>query len=154
MTWLDDAKQAILESSSQSSIYIGADSIRYKKRGEWYAKYTVVVIVHIDSRHGCKLFHNSFVERDYGFKHDCRARMMREAQAAIDVGLEIRDFIGHNNPRHIQIHLDINPCEEHASSVAVKEALGWAVGLGFDAKVKPDSWASTHAADWAVRHLN
>ncbi len=37
----------------------------------------------------------------------------------------------------------------------LKEALGWVRGsLGLDAKIKPSSFAATHAADHAVRHLN
>jgi predicted RNase H-related nuclease YkuK (DUF458 family) len=40
----------------------------------------------------------------------------------------------------------------YKSNVAVKEALGYVKGtLGIDAKIKPDSFAATHAADHVVR---
>jgi predicted RNase H-related nuclease YkuK (DUF458 family) len=53
----------------------------------------------------------------------------------------------------MEVHLDINPNPKHKSSIAVKEALGWVKGsLGIDAKIKPDSFAATHAADHVVRH--
>lgn len=145
----EEAKQAILNSSPQSSVYIGCDSIRYKKKGDWYAKYSTVVIVHMDSKKGCKLFHNSVDMRDFG---NLKQRLMTEVQLAVDAATAILDVLGE---RHMELHLDINPNPKHKSNVAVKEALGWVKGsLNIDAKIKPASFAATHAADHAVRHLN
>ena len=163
--WLDKAIEAIKASTPESAVYIGCDSIRFPKRvktpagkflTEWYARYSVVVVLHnnVDSvSRGCSLFHNTFVERDYGGYSNLRPRMMREAQEAIDVGIYIREALGESDTRSIQVHLDINPQEEHKSSVAVREALGWARGMGLDAKVKPEAWAATHAADHVARYL-
>lgn len=146
---IEQAKAAILESSEQSSIYIGCDSIRFHKNEQWYAKYSTVVIVHMDSKHGCKLFHESIDMPDYG---NLKQRLLMEVQMAVSVATEIIEIIGN---RHMEIHLDINPNPKHKSSIAVKEALGWVKGsLGLDAKIKPSSFAATHAADHAVRHLN
>lgn len=147
--WIDDAKAAILESSQNSSVYIGADSIRHKKNGQWYAKYSTVIVVHMDSKRGCKLFHNSVDMPDYG---NLRQRLLNEVMYAIEAATEIIDHLG---DRHLEIHLDVNPDPKHKSSVAVKEALGYVKGtLGLDAKIKPASFAATHAADHAVRHLH
>ena len=145
----DDAKKAILESSPQSSVYVGCDSIRYKKNGDWYAKYSTVIIVHMDSKKGCRLFHDSIDMRDFG---NLKQRLLTEVQLAVDAATEIVEVIG---DRHLELHIDINPDPRHKSNVAVKEALGWVRGsLGFDAKIKPHSFAATHAADHAVRHLH
>lgn len=148
-----NAKQAIIESSQESSVYIGADSIRYKKKNkktgenEWWAKHCVVVVVHTDTKKGCKLFHRVFDERDFG---GIKQRMLTEVNYATQCASEIVDVIGN---RSFQIHLDINPDPRHKSSVAVKEALGWVKGMfGIDAMIKPQSWAATHAADHVVRH--
>lgn len=146
---IEEAKQAIRESSSESSVYIGCDSIRFKKNKTWYAKYSTVIIVHMDSKHGCRLFHESIDMPDYG---NLKQRLLTEVQMAVSTATEILDVLG---KRHMEIHLDINPNPAHKSSVAVKEALGWVKGsLGLDAKIKPSSFAATHAADHAVRHLN
>lgn len=146
---IEEAKQAILDSSPESSVYIGCDSIRFKKNKMWYAKYSTVVIVHMDSKHGCKLFHDSVDMPDYG---NLKQRLLTEVQMAVTTATEIIDVLGN---RHMEIHLDINPDPKHKSSVAVREALGWVKGsLGLDAKIKPSSFAATHAADHAVRHLN
>ena len=146
---IEEAKQAILDSSKESSVYIGCDSIRFRKNKQWYAKYSTVIIVHMDSKRGCKLFHSSTDMPDYG---NLKQRLLTEVQMAVSTATEIIDVIG---DRHMEIHLDINPNPKHKSSVAVKEALGWVKGsLGLDAKIKPSSFAATHAADHAVRHLN
>lgn len=146
---IEEAKQAILDSSKESAVYIGCDSIRFKKNKQWYAKYSTVIIVHMDSKHGCRLFHESVDMPDYG---NLKQRLLTEVQMAVSTATEILDVLG---DRHMEIHLDINPNPKHKSSVAVKEALGWVKGsLGLDAKIKPSSFAATHAADHAVRHLN
>lgn len=142
----DEAKQAILNSSETSSVYVGSDSIRFKKNGDWYAKYSTVIILHKDSKHGCKLWCDSVEMRDYG---NLRQRLITEASFAIGAAVEIADVIGN---RKMEIHLDINPDPRHKSSIAVKEALGYVKGsLGLDAKVKPEAFAATHAADHLVR---
>ena len=143
----DEARQAILNSSETSSVYVGADSIRFKRNGLWFAKYSTVVILHMDSKHGGKIFHKNVEMRDFG---NLRQRLITEAGFAIEAATEIVDVIG---DRHLEIHLDINPDPKHKSNIAVKEALGYVKGTtGLDAKIKPESFAATHAADHVVRH--
>jgi predicted RNase H-related nuclease YkuK (DUF458 family) len=85
--------------------------------------------------------------RDFG---NLRQRLITEAGFAIEAATEIVDVIGN---RHLEIHLDINPDPKHKSNIAVKEALGYVKGTtGLDAKIKPESFAATHAADHVVRH--
>ena len=144
----EDAKQAIINSSKESSVYVGADSIRFKKSGQWYARYSTVIIVHKDSKHGCQVFHESVDMPDYG---NLKQRLLNEVQMAVLAATSIIDVVG---DRHLSLHLDINPNPKHKSSVAVKEALGWVRGsLGLEAKIKPFAWAATHAADHCVRKL-
>jgi predicted RNase H-related nuclease YkuK (DUF458 family) len=86
---------------------------------------------------------------DYG---NLKQRLLTEVQYAVATATEIIEVLGN---RHMEIHLDINSDPKHKSNVAVKEALGWVKGsLNMDAKIKPASFAATHAADHAVRHLN
>lgn len=142
----DEAKKAIVTSSQDSSVYVGTDSIRFKKKGQWHAKYSTVIIVHMDSKHGCKVFHESVDMPDYG---NLKQRLLTEVQLAVTAATEILDVLG---DRHMEVHLDINPNPKHKSSVAVKEALGWVKGsLGLDAVIKPNGFAATHAADHVVR---
>ena len=40
----------------ESKIYLGCDSVRFKKDGRWNAKYATVCVVHMDGKRGCKVF--------------------------------------------------------------------------------------------------
>lgn len=151
-----EAIEAIKNSSEESSIYIGCDSIvrrkkvkvaRHKWEIQFFACYSTVIVVHKNSKNGGRIFHNHMTIRDYG---QLRMRLMKEVELALAAADAIIDHIGN---RHFEIHLDINPSEIHKSSVVVNEAIGWVRGqMGFDPKVKPESWASTHCADHAARH--
>lgn len=145
-TYIDEARKAIQASSLESSVYIGCDSIRFKKNGLWHARYSTVIIVHMDSNRGCKLFYDSQVMQDFGV---IKQRMLNEVMFAVNAAMEIIDDIGN---RHFELHIDINPNPKHKSNVAVKEALGYVRGnLGIEAKIKPHAFAAMHAADHLVR---
>jgi predicted RNase H-related nuclease YkuK (DUF458 family) len=144
---IKDARQAIIDSSPTSAVYLGCDSIRSKKNGVWYAKYSTVVIIHKDGCHGGTIFHDSVEMRDYG---NIRQRMLNEVAFAVQHATDIIDVIGE---RHFEIHLDINPDPKYKSNAALKEAMGWVRGqFGDVVKCKPDGFAATHAADHMVRH--
>ena len=145
----DDAIEAIKNSSLESSVYIGSDSRRFKEgkhpNHTWMARYSTVVILHMNSCNGGIIFHYSVTERDYG---EIKVRLMREVSLAVEAASLIEP---HLNGRSLEIHLDINPDPKYKSHVVVKETLGWVQGQGWDAKVKPDGWAASHAADHVVR---
>ena len=141
----EEAKEAIRLSSPESSVYIGCDSIRFKKHGVWHARYATVIVVHRDSRHGCQIFYNAETLPDFG---GLKNRLLTEVNFAVMAATDIVDVLG---DRHLEVHLDVNPNPKHKSNVAAKEAVGWVLGMGFDAKIKPEGWAATHAADHAAR---
>lgn len=141
----EDAKQAIRNSSPESSVYIGCDSVRFKKNDKWFARYATVIVVHRDSRHGCQVFHHTETLPDYG---GLKNRLMTEVNYGVTAAMDIVDEL---RGRHLEVHLDLNPDPKHKSNVATKEAIGWVLGMGFEPKIKPDGWAATHAADHCAR---
>lgn len=138
-----EAKQAILESSPTSSIYIGCDSRRVPSKKK--ALFSTVIVLHKDSSKGCKVFHNQVTLADYG---QMRSRLMTEVQMALEAFYAIEEVIGE---RKIEVHLDVNPDPKYASNTVTAEALGWVRSLGIEAKIKPESFAATTAADHCVR---
>lgn len=145
--WIEKAKSAILDSSNESSVYIGTDSDSFKKNGDWHIRYSTVIILHKNSKNGAVIFHNTVVERDYS--RSLKQKLLTETQHAINAALEIIDYIG---DRHLEIHLDLNPNPRYKSNAAVKEALGYVKGtLGIDAAIKPYAWAASHAGDHICR---
>jgi len=144
--WIDEAINAIQESSEKSSVYVGTASLVYTKNGVNYAKYSTVIVLHIDSSRGCKLFHHSETHKDFG---NLKQRMLMEVGLAVEAASSIIDHIGN---RHMELHIDVSPDESNKSSVAVKEAVGWVRGtLGIEPKIKPDAWAASKCSDHIVR---
>lgn len=141
-----NAKEAIRASSKESAVLIGCDSIRFKKAGRWFARYSVVIVLHIDGNRGCRLFHKTEVLDDYG---NLKMRLLNEVAYAVGAAMEIADEVGE---RPFSIHLDINTDPKHKSNVAMKEAIGYVQGtMGFAPMLKPESMAASHCADHVVR---
>jgi predicted RNase H-related nuclease YkuK (DUF458 family) len=144
---IDEVRDFIQNSSESTCIYIGADSERYRgKDNQWYADYTVAIVIHIDGSRGCKVFGQVSTERDFDKRHDRPAyRLMNEVYKASAMYLELFEAIG---DRHVEVHLDINPDELHGSSCVIQQATGYIRGMcGFAPKVKPDAFAASYAAD-------
>lgn len=148
--WIEEAKEAIQASSPESSVYIGCDSKRFKRKNVWHARYMTVIIVHKDSSKGCQLFYNEQVLQDWSETKSPKQRLLNEVMFCVNAALEVVEIIGE---RHYEVHLDLNPSQKYKSNAAVKEALGYVRGnLGVEAKIKPDAFAAMHAADHLVRH--
>lgn len=142
MEFVEKCKEAIRASSSTSSFYVGCDSsVSRLKDGRKTAHYVVVFIVHMNSANGAKILAEHHTLPEYG---NLKQRLQNEANFAFGLALEVLEEL---NGRHLEVHLDINPNPRHKSNVAVKEVLSYARGLGLNAKIKPDSFAASHAAD-------
>jgi predicted RNase H-related nuclease YkuK (DUF458 family) len=130
----------------ESCVYLGADSERYNKNGRWMADYTLAVVVHHGGRHGCKIFGEVQTENDYDQRQDRPVvRLMNEVYKVSELYLKLVDALV---DRHVEIHLDINPDEEHASNVVIQQAIGYIRGVcQMTPKVKPDAFAASFAAD-------
>lgn len=150
---IDSVKEFIDSQGPDTKIYIGCDSYRRRHEdGLWYAHYTIVVVVHMNSRNGCRVFGDIVSERDYDQKKNRPAmRLMNEVYKAVALFEELLPVIG---DREVELHLDINPNKKHGSSCVVDQAVGYVRSVvGIDPKIKPDGWAATHAADHFRTHL-
>ena len=144
---IDEVRKFIHNSSDSSCVYIGADSERYRGRdNQWYADYTVAIVVHIDGSRGCKVFGQVSTERDYDKKHDRPSfRLMNEVYRASQMYLDLFESIG---DRHCEVHLDISSDEVNGSSCVIQQATGYIRGMcGVSPKVKPEAFAASYAAD-------
>jgi len=143
---LEEVKEFIQAQSPQTKIYVGCDSERFKIGNEWWADYILAIVVHIDGKHGCKLFGEVVRERDYDQKvNRPRFRLMNEAYKLSELYLKLADVL---IDRDVEVHLDINPNEMYGSSCVINEAIGYIRGTcNVIPMVKPAAWAATHAAD-------
>ena len=137
-------------------VYIGCDSAvsrRYNKRikkVEYFARYAVVLIVHIDDSHGCKIF--SYTEYEPVYDKSLRSpklRLMNEVYKSVECFGAMSDVL---DGRTVEIHIDANACPEHASNSIVKQAVGYVKGVtSLNPVIKPDAWAGSCTADRVVR---
>ncbi|NDG32776.1 hypothetical protein EB118_22235 [bacterium] len=143
---LEEVTSFIKSQSPETKIYIGCDSERYRKNDIWYADYTLAIVVHIDGKHGCKIFGEVITERDHDRKVSKPTyRLMNEVYKISELYLKLADVL---IDRDVEVHLDINPNEEHNSSVVLSQAIGYIKGTcNVIPLVKSDAFAASYCAD-------
>ena len=143
---LNEVKEFITAQSPETKIYIGCDSERFRMNDVWYADYILAIVVHIDGKHGCKLFGEVIRERDYDQKiNRPRYRLMNEAYKLSELYLSLADVLV---DRQVEVHLDINPNEIYGSNCVLNEAIGYIRGTcNVIPMVKPRAFAASYAAD-------
>lgn len=143
---LQEVKAFIDVQTPQTKIYLGCDSERLCINNVWYADYVLAIVVHIDGKHGCKLFGEVVREKDFDQKRDRpRFRLMNEAYKVSDLYLRLAEVLV---DREVEVHLDINPDEHYGSSCVINEAVGYIKGTcNVIPLVKPKAFAASYAAD-------
>lgn len=122
------------------SFYIGGDSMRRYDT----TTYTIVFVMLMEGRGGRGYYKNIKVKESHITR---RQRLFRETYDAVDAALFINpilESIGYNIK---EIHTDLNPNPIHASNDMIKQCIGYITGMGFEGKIKPDSWVSYEVAD-------
>jgi predicted RNase H-related nuclease YkuK (DUF458 family) len=138
-----DINQYVLEASSGGrTVHIGTDSLQCGKTTNF-----VTVVAVLTAHNGGRA---AYTRRIVPRMTSLRERLLKEVWYSVELGMQISALVKGD----LTIHVDANPSEKHMSSRYVQELVGLAVGQGFKAVIKPDSWAATHAADHIVRCLN
>jgi predicted RNase H-related nuclease YkuK (DUF458 family) len=143
---IDEVKAYIEKQSPETKIYIGGDSERIVVGKDWYADYTLAVVVHVDGNNGCKIFGEVQRERDFDQKKNKpRMRLMTEVYKIAELYLKLAEVL---EGRDVEVHLDINPNEMHGSSCVINEAVGYIRGTcNVIPMVKPNAFAASYCAD-------
>lgn len=142
----DVIRDYLLQQSTETKIYLGCDSERVVHNGIWYCDFTVVVVIHINGKNGCKIFGEIIRDKDYDQRIDRpNIRLMTEVYKVSELYLKLADVLA---DRHVEIHLDLNPNERYHSSHVVNQAIGYIRGTcNIVPFVKPRAWAASYAAD-------
>ena len=138
-------KRTIVEESAignKLKVCIGTDS---QVKGEVTEFATVIVFLREKSG-GFMYIHNDKTSQKYHIKE----RMLLEVAKSIEIAYELCDlFIEHHV--EMEVHADINTNPQFKSNDALKEAMGYILGMGFAFKAKPEAYASSCCADKAVK---
>ena len=141
----DEVRAAILrekEMGYQLKVCIGTDSQVKGKETEF-----ATVIVFIRKGKGGFMFINHETTLQ---KMSIKQRMLTEVAKSIDVAYALcRIFTLYNVD--MEVHADINTNPNFKSNDALKEAMGYIMGMGFAFKAKPDAFASSSCANKVVQ---
>ena len=146
---IEDLVDFLCELDESTKIYIGTDSIRFKKNGRWFAKYASVCVVHMNGSNGCRVFKHRSEEPDFDVKKNRPAiRLMNEVIKSCELYVQLAPFI---DGFECELHCDVNVDTKHGSSCVAVQAAGYALGVTGLAtnqvKLKPFAWAASFGAD-------
>jgi len=147
MTWrtlrgerIDDVVAFVRDHAQDGQrVHVGTDSLQSRH----LTRFVTVVAILTPGRGGRALYHREAEPRIVSLRH----RLLREVWLSVDLGLRLSPVV----PGELTVHIDANPVVTHRSSAYVQELVGLVVSQGFRARIKPESWAATHAADRLVR---
>jgi uncharacterized protein len=104
------------------------------------------VIVFLREGHGGFMFiHNEKTKVVYSIKE----RMLVEVAKSIEIAFELCHLFTKYNV-DMEVHADINTNPHFKSNDALKEAMGYILGMGFAFKAKPEAFASSSCANKVV----
>ena len=104
------------------------------------------VIVFLREGHGGFMFiHNDRTFQQYSIKE----RMLVEVAKSIEIAYELCNLFTEHNV-DMEVHADINTNPNFKSNDALKEAMGYILGMGFAFKAKPEAFASSSCANKVV----
>lgn len=104
------------------------------------------VIVFLREGHGGFMFiHNDKTRQRYSIKE----RMLVEVAKSIEIAYELCNLFTLYDV-DMEVHADINTNPSFKSNDALKEAMGYILGMGFAFKAKPEAFASSSCANKMV----
>lgn len=130
------------EAGHDLKVCIGTDSQVKGKETEFA---TVIVFIR-KGRGGFMYIRNEISER----KMSVKERMLVEVSKSIDTAYSLcRLFTLYNVD--MEVHADINTNPQFKSNEALKDAMGYIMGMGFVFRAKPEAFASSSCANKVVQ---
>jgi uncharacterized protein len=122
-------------------VCIGTDSqVRF---GE--TEFATVIVFLREKRGGFMFISNEKTKQPYTVKE----RMLVEVAHSIEIAYELCDLFNRYDV-DMEVHADINTNPQFKSNEALREAMGYILGMGYAFKAKPDAFASSCCADKVV----
>jgi uncharacterized protein len=129
------------ELGNKLKVCIGTDS---QAKGNETEFATVIVFVR-EGKGGFMYIHNEKTMQ----KMNIKERMLLEVAKSIEIAYELCDLFNLYDVE-MEVHADINTNPQFKSNDALKEAMGYIMGMGFAFKAKPEAFASSSCANKMV----
>ena len=85
---------------------------------------------------------------------DIRNKLREETKESLEIAEELVNILQDNEVYHemfldvpIQLHIDAGNTDKNKTKMLISELVGWVVACGYDACIKPDSYAASSIAD-------
>jgi predicted RNase H-related nuclease YkuK (DUF458 family) len=130
------------EAGHQLKVCIGTDSQVKGKETEFA---TVIVFIR-KGKGGFMYIHNEITKQKMSIKQ----RMLIEVSKSIEVAFALCNLFTLYGV-DMEVHADINTNPNFKSNDALKEAMGYIMGMGFIFKAKPHAFASSSCANKVVQ---
>jgi predicted RNase H-related nuclease YkuK (DUF458 family) len=131
-----------IELGHRLKICIGSDS---QVKGKITEFATVIVFLR-EKKGGFKYFSNEKTIQRMSLKE----RMIREVSSSVQLAYSLCPLLDKYHVE-LEVHADINTDPGFKSNVALKDAMGYILGMGFVFKAKPEAFASSCCADRKVQ---
>ena len=142
---LEEIEQAIIretENGYKLKVCIGTDS---QVKGLITDFATVIVLLR-EHHGGFMYIHQEKSNQQVSIKE----RMLMEVQKSIETAYSICDLLDIYDVA-LEVHADINTNPHFKSNEALREAMGYILGMGFAFKAKPEAFASSCCANKMVQ---
>lgn len=131
--------------SHECAIIVGSDSQNFS-----YTK-AVTVIAMVRYGHGGVFFYEV---TKMPLLHDVRSKLYTETQSSLETTVALIDLLS-DNERYaemykscpISIHVDAGNSDKGKTAALIPEIVGWVRSLGYDCRVKPESFVASSIAD-------
>ena len=129
------------ENGIRLKVCIGTDSQVKGKETEFA---TVIVFLR-EGQGGFMFIHNERTQQPFTI----RERMLTEVAKSIDIAYQLCHLFTQYNV-DMEVHADISTNPQFKSNDALREAMGYILGMGFAFKAKPEAFASSSCANRVV----
>jgi len=126
------------EAGHRLKVCIGTDSQVRGKVTEF-----ATVIVFLREKKGGFMYIANYKNTN---KMSIRERMILEVARSVEIAYALCNLLDEHDVA-LEVHADINTDPAFESNTALKEAMGYILGMGFVFKAKPDAFASSACAD-------
>jgi uncharacterized protein len=138
---VEEAIKRETELGNKLKVCIGTDS---QVKGVETEFATVIVFLRT-GRGGFMFIQNDKTKQKYSIKE----RMLVEVARSIEIAYELCDLFTSYDV-DMEVHADINTNPHFKSNEALREAMGYILGMGFAFKAKPEAFASSSCANKIV----
>lgn len=138
---LEEAIQSELKNGYELKVCVGSDSHVYGNE----VHYATAIVVIRKGKGAFAFIRKERIVQKIGIKE----RMLNEVAKSVATAYAISEILDQYNIE-MEVHADINTYAHFKSNIALKDAMGYILGMGYTFKAKPYAFASSSCADLAV----